>query len=111
MWQADVQVPKYDANGDEIQYTVVEKATGNIFYTEANTNVSGDQESGYVVTNTFEVPNDTIEIPVKKVWNDNNNEAQKRPDSVVIRVEGDSDTKQEGYEVNKTYEITKESKR
>ena len=105
-WQADVEVPKYDANGNEIQYTVVEKATGNIFYTEDNTSIEGTQESGFVVTNTFEVPNVTIEIPVTKVWNDNNNKAQKRPDKVTIRVEGDSDTKQDGYEVNETYEIT-----
>ena len=61
-------LPKYDSVGDEITYTLSEEPTESIFYTVQNTVV--DQES-MTITNKFEVPDDTIEVPVTKVWDDN----------------------------------------
>ena len=77
-------LPKYDANGDEINYVLSEELD-NIYYTSVNSKV--DQESK-TITNKFAVPSDTIEVPVTKVWNDNNNVAGKRPDSVTLVLTG-----------------------
>ena len=49
-------------------------------------------QDGYTITNTFEVPNETINVPVIKVWNDNNNKAQKRPESVTMVLTATSTT-------------------
>ena len=85
-------LPKYDSLGNEIEYTVEELDTGNIFYTKENSNVAGNMTQGYVITNTFQVPNEKVEIPVTKVWADNNNEAGKRPSSVTLKVTGNGQT-------------------
>ena len=61
---------------------------------------------GYTVTNTFEVPNDTISVPVTKVWNDNSNKAGKRPESITLRIQGDTNTEQTGNEINKTQTLS-----
>ena len=58
-------LPKYDANGDEIKYTIAEEQSdeeNNKFYQ------SSISQSTYTVTNTFDVPDETVSIPVKKVW-------------------------------------------
>ena len=81
-------LPKYDSNGDEIQYTVTEKEVNSEdlkFYTN---NVSGDMKSGYTITNTFIVPDETVDIPVTKVWNDNENALGRRPESVELVLTG-----------------------
>ena len=88
-------LPKYDNEANEINYTV-EEVTTNEFYT--NTSVSGDMTSGYTITNTFTRPEDTVNVTVNKVWSDNNNEAQKRPTSVTLKLEGNG--------VTKTQEVT-----
>ena len=44
---------------------------------------------GYTITNKFVVPNDTIEVPVTKVWDDNINSAGKRPTEVTLVLTGD----------------------
>ena len=85
-WNYTFTVPKYDENGDEINYTADEADIESIFYTSDNTVIDGNMTSGFTITNKFKVPNDTIEIPVTKIWNDNNNEAKKRPESVTIQV-------------------------
>ena len=103
-------LPKYDIYGNEIKYTVTEKATESIFYTEENTEITGDQEQGFIVTNTFEVPDEKIQVPVTKIWNDSNNTANKRPENVIITVEGDQDPTQEGNEVSKEYTLTEANK-
>ena len=60
---------------------------------------------GYTITNTFEVPGDTINVPIVKVWDDNNNNAGKRPESIIVRIQGDTNTEQAGNEINKTETI------
>ncbi len=102
-------LPKYNELGNEVVYTVTEKETGSIYYTTANTKVTGNQEEGFVITNKFEVPGETVSVPVTKVWEDNNNEAEKRPEAVTVIMTGDTNTKQEGNEVNQEYELTAEA--
>ena len=72
---------KYDGNGNEIEYEVNEKDINSEFYKKSEVN----QETG-TITNTFEVPGETIQIPVTKIWNDNGNAAQKRPTNVTLQI-------------------------
>ena len=85
-WTYEFHVPKYDENANEITYTVDEVDTGSIFYTK--TGIEGDMLNGYTVTNTFQVPDEKVEVSVTKVWEDNNNEAEKRPASITVKVIG-----------------------
>ena len=76
-------LPKYK-NGIEITYTVKENnpPTG---YTPT---VSGSITNGFTVTNTH-TP-ETIEIPVTKIWADNNNQDGIRPLSVTVALYADN---------------------
>ena len=74
-------LPKYDENGDEVKYTINEKDLNNEFYIKSNVD-----QATRTVTNTFQVPGENIEIPVTKIWDDNNNEAGKRPVNVTLQV-------------------------
>ena len=89
-WTHEFSVPKYDSLGNEIQYTVDEADLGNKFYTKEGT--TGNMTDGFTVTNKFEVPDEKIEIPVTKIWEDNNDEAQKRPESITVKVTGNGQT-------------------
>ena len=66
------------SKGTEIEYTVAEEDIPE-GYTTATI---GDMETGYTITNTH-VP-ETINIPVTKVWEDNNNQDGKRPTEITI---------------------------
>ena len=76
-------LPKYDSKGNEINYTV-EEVTTNKFYKQ--TNNTGSMQEGYIITNTFEVPNENITIPARIIWDDNENESGKRPENVTVQV-------------------------
>ena len=72
---------KYDSLGNEIEYTIKEKETavGDLkFYTNSI--------SGNVITNTFTVPDEKVEVTISKTWVDNSNEAGKRPSSIIIEL-------------------------
>lgn len=64
-------VPKYNLDGSEAEYTVVEEPVP--CYTP--------QYSGYNVKNIYHP-----EIEVKKVWNDGNNKYNKRPASITVEL-------------------------
>lgn len=68
---------KYDANGDEIVYSVVE--IGVPEYTA--------EINGTTITNTHDPAK--IDIPVKKIWNDDNDAKGRRPQSVHITLFAD----------------------
>ena len=108
-WKKEISVAKYDSLGREIIYTVEEKDLNNIFYTSENTEVTGDQVQGFKVTNKFVVPDENTEVSVTKVWEDNGNEKGRRPESIIVSVEGDQDPSTEGNEITKEYELTGES--
>ncbi len=102
---------KYDEKGNRITYTVEEKEANEndlYFYQKTSTEVEEkiDEETGNyyyetTLTNTFQVPNEKTSIIVDKVWNDNNNENDKRPNYVNIIV---SKPKEMGTEIDKVEE-------
>ena len=93
-------LPKYNSRGDEIQYTVEEqeKNPGDLhFYTTVVgevIDVDADSKQA-TITNTFEKPDDTTEVTVTKVWDDNNDEAQKRPVSINLQLKNGNATVKE----------------
>ena len=71
-WSGVFQNLEPDAN-----YTVKE-----IYVTDGyKSYITGDAGSGYIITNS-----NKIEIPVRKVWNDNGNEEGKRPGVVQVQL-------------------------
>ncbi|MBQ3408448.1 MAG: Cna B-type domain-containing protein [Clostridia bacterium] len=81
---------KYDENGDEISYTVSEVNSNSIFYSEKS-NVLNTETNTVTITNEFAVPNDTINVTVRKVWDDNNDAASKRPQSLNVELSNGDD--------------------
>ena len=80
-------LPKYDAAGKAITYTVSEaKVTGY------NTQITGSIESGFTIKNTH-TP-ETIDIEGTKTWDDNDNQDGKRKDAITVRLYAD------GSEIN-----------
>ena len=104
-WSHTFSVPKYDAQGQEINYTADEADLGSIFYTAGNKNIAGDMNSGFTITNKFVVPDERISVPVTKVWDDNENLAGKRPSSVTLVLKGNGQT----YKQELTSEINADS--
>ena len=89
-------LPKYDAQGNEIAYKVAEAAVNAEDQTKLNKYTQAiDQETG-IITNTFNPSQvtDTIPVTITKVWLDNSNQFNTRPSSVTISVNG------KGYELN-----------
>ena len=77
-WVFD-DLPKYNDNGEQIQYTVDEAEInpGDLkFYTKTI-------DGGRNITNTYTVPDENISVTVTKVWEDNEIQAQRRPTSVI----------------------------
>ena len=64
---------KYDEDGKEIEYTLEEVAVPG--YT---TSVNGS-----TITNTLIT---TVDVPVEKVWNDNNNAGNTRPSDITVKL-------------------------
>ncbi|MDO4283562.1 MAG: Cna B-type domain-containing protein [Clostridia bacterium] len=91
-WTYEFELAKYDRLGNEITYTIDEKDTGSKFYVK-------ESVVGNVVTNKFEVPDEKVQIEVMKTWDDNDNEAGKRADSVILQVK-------EGERVVEEYTVT-----
>ena len=91
-WKGTIEnLPKYDENADIINYELSEENLNSIFYTSENTTI--DQASK-TVTNRFEVPDDTIDIEVTKVWNDSANSEGVRPESVTLYLTGNGQEKE-----------------
>ena len=83
-------VPKYDKNGDPIPYTVEEKPNSPDDFKFYKITVTGDIDKGYKVTNKFEVPDEKITVKVKKVWEDSNNAASKRPTAIKVQLKNNA---------------------
>ncbi len=85
-----VNLPLCDEDGREIAYSVDETYVPE-GYMES---LTGDAINGFVITNTYEgeIPeSEYIDIPVAKVWDDNDNEKEKRPDSVTVMLLADGE--------------------
>ncbi|MBO5428869.1 MAG: Cna B-type domain-containing protein, partial [Peptococcaceae bacterium] len=76
-------LPTY-ANGEEIVYTVMEEDVP--YYTTSI--------DGYTITNAYEP--ETTEIIGEKIWDDNDNKANARPESIVVELFAD------GVQVDRT---------
>ncbi len=68
------------SGGKDITYTVEETSSVDGY----KATVTGDAETGFVVTNTH-TP-ETIDIEGTKTWDDNNNQDDKRPDEITVRL-------------------------
>ena len=85
------EVPKYDGNGKEIPYTleVIPNNPNDLeFYVPS---IKGDKDKGFVVTERFTVPGQTIDLNVVKKWNDDSNARKKRPESIKLVVKNGND--------------------
>ena len=84
-------VPKYDGNGKEIPYTVevIPNNPNDLeFYVPS---IKGDKDKGFVVTERFTVPGQTIDLNVVKKWSDDSNARHKRPESIKLVVKNGND--------------------
>lgn len=85
-WTKEINVQQYDNNGQEIAYTLTEPTVPE-FYTA--------EKKGMTVVNTFVGSDEQKTINVTKVWDDNNNNAGKRPGSIQFTATGTDTTKPE----------------
>lgn len=90
-WQVTFSnLAKYDSKGKEIDYKVKEQETNqNDLHFYKSSVITGNKEDGFEIKNTFEVPDDKIQIPVTKTWNDENKD---RIEKVVLVLEGNGKT-------------------
>ena len=79
-------LPKYAA-GVEIVYTADETAVPDGY----DKTVTGTQAEGFTVTNKH-VP-EVVNIPVQKIWDDNNNEFALRTTSISVQLKADGENK------------------
>ena len=86
-WQVTFSnLAKYDSKGKEIDYKVKEQETNqNDLHFYKPSVITGNKEDGFEIKNTFEVPDDKIQIHVTKTWNDDN---KNRLEKVVLVLEG-----------------------
>ncbi len=70
-------LPKRDANDNLIVYTIVEKEAPVY-----ETVVTGDMFEGFTVTNTYTREIEKTEIPVQKVWE--NDDSSTRPENITV---------------------------
>jgi len=89
-----INLPKYNNEREEIQYEVEEVNSGE-FYQSSIGEIIGTNEKEVTVTNTFTKPNDKVSIRVNKEWNDNNDEAGKRPNSIKVQVKNGTTVEKE----------------
>ena len=80
--------------GKAIVYTVEEVAVAGY-----KSEITGDATTGYTITNSY-TPGKT-QVPVKKVWNDADNQDGKRPVSVTVKLLSDGQDTGETLELNK----------
>ncbi|MBR2054514.1 MAG: Cna B-type domain-containing protein, partial [Clostridia bacterium] len=87
-WSYELQLPSEDVDG-LIQYALQEMDTEGY-----ETAIEGDPENGYVIRNT-RIPEKTT-VTVNKVWEDDDNRAGTRPQSIIlILMKGEDEEKTE----------------
>lgn len=73
-------MPLFDANGNEITYTITEDAVTGYTYTVTN------KDRAFTVTNKH--TQETFSIPVTKTWEDNGNQDGVRPSAIHVTLMG-----------------------
>lgn len=74
-------LPKKNANGNDIVYTIEELSVDGY-----KTNIAGDVKNGFTVTNTLKP---TVEVTAKKVWVGDANRTDARPASIEFILKAD----------------------
>ena len=95
-WGAKFEnIPMYDESGNQINYTVVEKEvnTNDLYFYETNIEQTGGDV--FTITNTFNVPEETIDIEVTKKWEDSSNENGLRPQEIKLQLKNGEEVVQE----------------
>ena len=88
-------LPVYDKTGNKITYTIDETVANND--DQAKLDLYDKSIENGVITNTFkpERVTEKTDITMTKIWEDNNNKFNTRPDSIILTVNG-TDYKVEG---------------
>lgn len=73
-------MPLFDANGNEITYTITEDAVTGYTYTVTN------KDRAFTITNRH--TQETFSIPVTKTWEDNGNQDGVRPSAIHVTLMG-----------------------
>lgn len=73
-------MPLFDANGNEITYTITEDAVTGYTYTVTN------KDRAFTITNKH--TQETFSIPVTKTWEDNGNQDGVRPSAIHVTLMG-----------------------
>ena len=81
-------LPVYDANGNKITYTIDEAVVNA--KDQAKLDLYQKSIKNGVITNTFkpERVTEKTDVTMTKVWEDNNNTFNTRPDSIILTVKG-----------------------
>ena len=91
---------KYDSDGSEITYTLSEQENGeenNKFYQ------SSINQEDKTVTNTFEVPDERVDVTVTKIW-DHTNNVYEKPTTIKVQVKGNGNVYEQ--QITDAQEIT-----
>ena len=80
-----------DSTYDNGEFTPIEYDIQEIEVTDYTTEITEDEEAenSYIITNTF-VPR-VVNITITKVWDDNNDEAGMRPESITLHLLADDE--------------------
>ena len=79
-WTKEIEVQKYDDNGQEIKYSARETTVPKFYQ------VIYDENTPLTITNKFIGSQETIVLKVKKHWDDNKNKAAKRPTRITLQL-------------------------
>ena len=99
-------LPKYDVNGNEIEYTLTEESVNDFYELKE---ITGDQVNGFTITNKFISPDDTIDVTVTKAWEDTAEQQDKRPQEVTVVVSGNGRTERYNVKAGEGWTHTFES--
>ena len=101
-WNYTFEVPKYNDQGEIVEYEIGERDLNNKFYPSASTKIDQEQRT---ITNVFAIPDEKIELTVNKVWNDNETQSNRRPETIVINVKATNGENNNPEETIATYEL------
>ncbi|CAM2812486.1 Cna B-type domain-containing protein [Slackia exigua] len=76
-------LPKYNADGSEIAYTVTEAEVSGVDSSKYGTAVAGDAASGFTITNTNK---ETVDVSGTKSWDDDDDRDGVRPASITVNL-------------------------
>ena len=83
-WKGEFDgLPKYNADGSEVAYSVTEAEVAGVDSDKYETAVAGDAASGFTITNRN---TETVEVSGAKSWDDDNDRDGVRPASITVNL-------------------------